>query len=1163
MRSCLVMGTLAERPTCTLPRQTLQEETVRPLSFSQERMWLLDQIDPGTATYNLFHTVDISGPLAPALLARSLDEVVRRHQTLRTTFAAPGGAPEPVVAPAARRPLPLVDLAGLPEPSWGPEVARLSTEERRRPFDLAAEPLFRVALVRLSAGRHAGLLTAHPIVFDGGSSLVLWREVAALYEAFAAGGPSPLPELPLQYADYALWQRLHLAGEVDPWRRELAPPLPVLRLTADFDRASAHGFLAGEVYRVLPAPLAADLRELGGRCGATLSSTLLAAWAAVLGRTGGEEDLLVGTPIESRRPEAEGLIGPFRNTLVLRARPRLDRGYGPLVDEVRAAAAAAAAHQDLPLERLLTALGLPRDPRRAPPFQVMFLLRSQPAPRLSFAGLRIAVSPPDPAADLAGEVFELGLITEERSDPRGEGDGGGGIGLRLAYDALLFTEATAARLLDHLAAFLAAALAAPERPLAELPLLSTSERRQLLAWSDGGEIGKSGEDGQAGAEPPLAHHAFFTQAARTPGAPAIVAESAEGREVSYGELARLVRGLARRLVAQGIGPESRVAIALERSPRMVAAVFAVLTAGGAYVPLDPASPVERLAVILSDIGDMGRDTGQDAGRGAAAAALLTGGGQAAAREAARLAGLPVVDLDEIWPALEAEPASAGEPASDPTLGAGREGLAYVIYTSGSTGAPKGVMIRHGGLASYVLATQRDLALTPSDRMLQFASLSFDASVEEIFCCLASGAALILRNDAMLAGAPAFLGTCASWGVTVCDLPTVFWQELVDRVDADEAAWPPSLRLLVFGGERALPERVARLLRQLGPAVRVINSYGPTEATVAATSHAVHGEPDGPPRPLREFPIGRPLPGARAYVLDGARELCPPGIPGELAIGGESLARGYLGRPDLTARTFLPDPFAGRSGARMYTTGDLARHRLDGWEEGALEYLGRIDRQVKVRGYRIELAEIEGVLAQHPAVAEAAVGIDERRAGERALVAWWAARPGEGATAAELRGFLKERLPEPAVPSLFVLLPALPRNTSGKLDRRALPTPKLEATSAGGYEAPATPAEEAVAYVWRDLLGVPRVGRNDDFFALGGRSLLLPRVRHRLEQELGVRLPLASLLERTTAAALALAAEELLLDELERELGACAAETPEQGHSEYRKVGRKFSSPANR
>jgi amino acid adenylation domain-containing protein len=1133
------------RPTVRPGVTALQEEAVRPLSFAQERMWLLDQIDPGTASCNLFHTVDISGPLAPALLARSLDEVVRRHQALRTTFAAPGGAPAPVVAPAARRPLPLVDLEGLAEPSWRIEAARLATEERRRPFDLAAGPLVRVALLRLAVGRHAGLLAAHAIVFDRGSSLVLWREVAALYEAFAAGRPSPLPEPPWQYVDHALWQRLHLAGEalaaeVDPWRRELAPPLPVLRLPADFDRASAHGFLAGEVHRLAPQPLAAALRELGGRCGATLSSLLLAAWAAVLARTSGEEDILVGMPVESRRPEASGLIGPFRNVLVRRARPRLDRGYGPLVDEVQEAAAGAGAHQDLPLEMLLTALDLPREPRRAPPFQVLFLLRSQPAPPLSFAGLRVAVSPPDPAADLAGEVFELGLIAEDRSDPRGEGDGGGGIGLRLAYDALLFTEATAARLLDHLAALLAAALAAPERPLAELPLLSASERRQLLAWSDGGEAGEAGQDGeagQAGARPPLAHHAFLGQAARTPGAPAVVAE---GQEVSYGELARLVRSLARRLVAQGIGPESRVAIALEGSPRRVAAVLAVLVAGGAYVPLDPASPVERLAVILRDIGrgigrDMGRETGQDSGRGAVAAALLTGGGHAPARAAARLAGLPIVDLDEIWPAVAAEPASGR--ASDPTPGAGREGLAYVIYTSGSTGAPKGVMIRHGGLANYVLAARRDFALTPADRMLQFASLCFDTSVGEIFCGLATGAAIVLRNDAMLTGAPAFLGACASWGVTVLDLPTVFWQELVDRVDAGEAAWPPSLRLFITGGERALPERVARLRRQLGPAVRLVNSYGPTEITVAATSHTLQGEPDGPPRPLRELPIGRPLPGARAYVLDGARELCPPGIPGELAIGGESLARGYLGRPDLTARAFLPDPFAGRSGARMYATGDLARHRLDEGEEGALEYLGRIDRQVKVRGFRIELAEIEGALAQHPAVAEAAVGVDERRAGERALVAWWVARPGEGATAAELRGFLKERLPEPMVPSLFALLPALPRNASGKLDRRALPVPRREATQAGGYEAPATPAEEAVAYVWRDVLGVPRVGRQDDFFALGGRSLLLPRVRHLLEQELGVRLSFASLLERTTAAALALAAEELLLDELERELAA--------------------------
>ena len=806
---------------------------------------------------------------------------------------------------------------------------------------------------------------------------------------------------------------------------------------------------------MLPAPLAAALRELGGRCGATatLASILLAAWAAVLARTSGEEDVLFGTPVESRRPEAEGLIGPFRNVLVRRARPRLDRGYGPLVDEVRQAAAGAGAHQDLPLEMLLTALDLPRDPRRAPPFQVLFLLRSQPAPRLSFAGLRVAVSAPDPAADLAGEVFELGLIVEERSDPRGEGDGDGGIGLRLAYDALLFTEATAARLLDHLAAFLAAALAAPERPLAELPLLSTSERRQLLAWSDGGE---AGEDG---AWPPLAHHAFLAQAARTPGAPAIVAE---GREVSYGELAHLARSLARRLVALGIGPESRVAIALEGSPRRVAAVLAVLAAG------EPTCRSTRRARSSAWPSSSGTSGGTPVGTSGAAPSPRRSSPAAGTRRRARRPGSPACPACTSLtstrsgrpsrPSRRRRASRRADPASEPTPGPSREGLAYIIYTSGSTGAPKGVMIRHGGLASYVLATRRDLALTPADRMLQFASLSFDASAEEIFCCLASGAALILRNDAMLAGAPAFLGACASWGVTVCDLPTVFWQELVDRVDAGEAAWPPSLRLFVTGGERALPERVARLRRQLAPAVRVINSYGPTEVTVAATSHTLHGEPDGPPRPLRELPIGRPLLGARAYVLNGARELCPPGIP-RRARDRRREPRPRLPRAPGPHRPRLPS----RPLRRPLRRADVHHRRSgaasSGWRGGGRARVPRPHRPPGqgAQGVRIELAEIEGALAQHPAVAEAAcVGVDERRAGERERAGRLGGRRGRGRErhgGRAPRVFLKERLPEPMVPP-SPLRPAplaLPRNASGALDRRALPVPKLDATSAGGYE----------------------------------------------------------------------------------------------------------------
>jgi len=730
----------------------------------------------------------------------------------------------------------------------------------------------------------------------------------------------------------------------------------------------------------------------------------------------------------------------------------------------------------------------------------MFLLQDLPAPRLELAGLRLGVSRYEPGVDLAAATCELGLAAAE------VGEGDGGVVLSLDYNRLLFAAATAERLLARLERLLAAASAAPERPLAELPLLADEERRQLLAWSAAG-----GEPEPAAA--PLVERAFASQAARRPEAPAVVHE---GRTLRYGELDRLAGDLARRLRGLGIGPEDRVAIGVERSPRMVVALLAVLRAGGAYVPLDPAHPVERLALILGDVG---------------AAALLTDGRSAAMRQAAALAGVPAIDLAEegapLTPVPRARAAVDSGQAVDP------DQLAYVIYTSGSTGSPKGVMIRHGGLARYVAAARRQLALSPADRVLQFASLGFDTSVEEIFPCLASGAALVLRNDAMLGGADVFLAACAAWGITVCDLPTAFCQELVGMVEAGLGAWPRALRLLIVGGERALPERVARLRRQLGSGVQVLNTYGPTEVTVVATAHAFRGDTQAAGE-LRELPIGRPLAGARVYVLDGFLAPSPPGVPGELCVGGPGVARGYLGRPELTARAFVPDPWSGPPGARMYRTGDLARHLPD----GELEYLGRIDRQVKVRGYRIELGEIEGALAQHPAVGEVAAGVHERRSGDRVLAAWWTARPGRTAAAGELRSFLKERLPEPMVPALFPLLAALPRTASGKIDRRALPAPEgaLEAADEG-FAAPATSTEEMVAGIWCELLGLPRIGRDGDFFALGGRSLLLPRVLHRLEQELGLQVPLRTLIERTTVAALALAIEDLLLDQIERDVAS--------------------------
>ncbi len=1102
-----------------LPRSS--DVSPLPLSFAQERLWLLHQLDPRSAAHNRFHTVALDGPLDLAILARSLAEVVRRHEALRTTFPAAAGVPMQAVAPIspippipppALPPLPRVDLDALPEAARRGEAARLAAEARARPFDLARGPLLRLAVLRLGAREHAGLLALHSIVADCLSSALLLSEVAALYEAFAAGRPSPLPPLPIQPADFALWQR-GVSGEaleaaLDRWRTELAAPLPVLRLAADFDRGAARGFVAGQAFRVLPPPLVDALRELGGRRGATLFASLLAGFSALLGRYGGEEDVLVGAPVSLRhRRELSGLVGLFESTLVLRARPRADRGYAALLDEVREAAGRACAQRDVPLETVLRALDSERDGergrRRAPPFQVVFRLQEPPAPRWEAGGLRLGLSRAEPGADLAAEDFELGLTAETGDD---------GLSLRLDYNRRLFAATTAERLLVHLERLLAAALAAPERPLAELPLLADEERRQLVAWS-----GAGGEPDPAA---PLVDRAIAAQAALRPEAAAVVHEE---QILSYGELDRSAGALARRLRERGIGPEARVALGIERSPRMVVALLAVLRAGAAYVPLDPAHPVERLAGILADVG---------------AAALLADGRPARMRRAAELAGVPAIDL-----AAEDAPAAPRSRAAEPGDGVDPDRLAYVLYTSGSTGAPKGVMIRHGGLARYVAEARRQLALSPDDRVLQFASLGFDTSAEEIFPCLASGAALVLRTDAMLGGADLFLATCEAWGTTVCDLPTAFCQELVSAVEAGLAAWPRALRLLIVGGERALPERVARLRRQLGPGVRALNTYGPTEATVVATAHAFRGASrgdDSTAGELRELPIGRPLPGARAYVLDGFLEPSPPGVPGEICIGGEGVSRGYLGRPDLTARAFVPDPWTGPPGARMYRTGDLARH-LPG---GELEYLGRIDRQVKVRGVRIELGEIEGALAQHPAVGEVAAGVHERRSGDRVLAAWWTARPGRTAAAGELRSFLRERLPEPMVPALFPLLAALPRTASGKIDRRALPAPERPSETAAadeGFAAPATSTEETVAGIWRELLDLPRIGRDGDFFALGGRSLLLPRMRHRLEQELGLEVALHILIERTTVAALALALEELLLDQIERELFGVAIE----------------------
>jgi amino acid adenylation domain-containing protein len=1109
----LASGSGGETASLSIPRRGDATAERAPLSFSQERMWFLDQLDPGTPAYNLFNLVEVKGPLAIPVLRRCLDELVRRHEALRTVFVDSGGKPEQRILAATPFPLPVVDLAGLPAARRGAEVARLEAADHNRPFDLAQGPVFRATLLVLGPAEHAGLFNMHHIVGDGWSWVVLVREIAALYTELAAGRPPALPEPAVQYADFAAWQRGRLQGEVleeelGYWRRQLAGAPPPLRLPADRPRATGQGFVAGGRSRFLPPALAAALKALADREGVTPFMLLLAGYLTLLYRYTGEQDLLVGVPIANRtHREIEGLIGFFLNTLVLRTQTSGELSFRDLLARVREVAGGAYAHQDLPLEMVLQAIQADRGTGQAAPFSpfsVMFQVQNLPEPRLEFAGLTLQASRAGQQSQLSAEIFDLCLVLEP---------GETGIDVWAIYNERFFESATIERLLARFETLLAGAAAAPELSLDALPLASPAERAEVLAW---------GMAPPAPPEPPV-HRAFERQASVTPDAVALVAGEDGEIVVTYGELDSRANRLAHYLRRLGVGPETRVAICLERSPDLIVGLFAILKAGGAYVPLDPAYPRERLDYLLADT---------DAPVLVTETRLLAGFGEAA------LSRVQAICLDASRDAIAECPESAPEDWLLP------ERLAYVIYTSGSTGRPKGVMIQHGSLASFTASIRRECSIGPVDRVLQFASFSFDTSVEEIFPCLTIGGTLVLRSQDMLRSSADFLAACRARGITLLDLPTAYWHGLAADLAAGEE-WPPAMRRVIVGGERALPERVAAWRRRFGSSVQLWNTYGPTECTVTATAFDLGNLPDSQ-EIHGEVPLGRPIAGGRAYVLDPRLEPAPDGVPGELCLGGAGVARGYLGRPDLTAALFLPDPFAGVAGARLYRTGDLVR-----WLPTAnLEFLGRIDRQVKVRGFRVELGEIETALAEHPGVREVAVLAREDQPRERRLVAYVAPHAGREVQAGELRAFLKERLPEHMVPVAFVTLAALPLNASGKVDRRALPAPDASRPElAAEYVAPGTPAEEGVAAIWCEVLGLELVGVHDDFYELGGHSLLLPQVMHRLRRDFEVEVPLRSLVEETTVAGLALTVEELLLEQIERELALSGDDRLEESVAE--------------
>jgi amino acid adenylation domain-containing protein len=1035
------------------------------LSFAQQRLWFLDQWQPGTGVYNIAAAMRLSGPLDGAALERSLREIVRRHEVLRTTFPSARGQPAQVIAQDLPLRLPLTDLGGLPEGEREAEARRLAAEVARAPFDLACGPLLRVKLVRLGDEEHLFLVAMHHIVSDGWSIGVLNREVAALYGAYAAGGESPLPELPLQYADYAAWQRRRLQGaalqeQLDYWRGRLAGAPAALDLPTDRPRPAAPSYRGATLRFELPGSFAEAARALARREGCTLYMVLLAAFQALLHRYSGQDDFCVGTPIAGRgRPEAEGLVGCFVNTLVLRGDLSGDPSFAELLGRAREACLGAYAHQDVPFERLVEELQPKRDRSRSPLFQVMFALQNAPQQALELAGLRLA--PWD--IDTATSKFDLTLrLAEWEGGLRGE----------LEYSTELYEPGTAERLVGHYRALLEGATADPGRRVSELPLPTRPELDQLSAWND------------TRVDYPREHLLHRLVQEQTRCSPEATAVTCEGRSLTYRQLERRAALLAGRLAALGVGPDARVGVCMERSCELAVALLGVLQAGGAYVPLDPDYPAERLAFMLAD---------------AAPAVLLT---------QPRLAGrLPqhaaeVLCLDLGWGA-GADAAAPPEPAVTP------ESLAYVIYTSGSTGRPKGAMNTHRGICNRLLWMQQQYRLGPADCVLQKTPFSFDVSVWEFFWPLLAGARLVLARPGGHKD-PAYLaGLIHDERVTVCHfVPSMLRAFLLEPGLERRCA---GLRDVMCSGEALPYELQARFFARLG--CRLHNLYGPTEAAVDVTYWECRR---GDPRRL--VPIGRPVANTQMYVLDRHDRPLPVGVPGELYIGGVQLARGYLNRPGLTAERFITHPELGR----LYRTGDVGCWLAD----GALEYLGRTDHQVKLRGCRIELGEVEAALAQHPGVREAVAAAREDAPGDQRLVAYLVPGAAAGVSAEELRAFLRGKLPEQAVPSAFVVLDSLPLSPNGKVDRKALPAPeRARPELEEAYVAPQGPVEEEVARVWAEVLGVERVGAQDNFFVLGGHSLLATQVLSHLRQAFPVNIPLHRLFEEPTVANLARAITE--------------------------------------
>ncbi len=1028
-----------------------------PLSPGQERLWFLDQLNPGNHFYSIHHALRIDAPLDPAALARALNQIVRRHESLRTTFESVDGRPLQVVAPTLTLDVPVVDLRSLGAAA-GDRALELATAEARKPFDLTTGPLLRVMAIRVGQRRWVIALTIHHIIADAWSVRVLLDELGTLYEAEVKGRPASLPPLPVQIVNVALWQREQLASDrsaadLRVWLDHLAD-LSTLELPTDRPRPPTQTFVGAiRPFRFGPE-IVERVRELAAQQGATLFMGLLTGFAALLARYSGQEEFPVATFSAGRnRPELEPLIGFLVNTLILRLDLRGDPTFREALRRTREVALDAYARQEVPFERLVEALAPPRDPSRNPLVQVAFQLFGRQARKLAAS----SAAPETLMIERGAAVFDMVVSGWDEAE--------GSVVGHVEFNTDLYDEATIDRMLRHYERLLAAATTATDRPLSELGILAPEERAQLEAWN--------------ATEAPYPDvglvELFVAQAAKTPDATALIADG--GRPVSYRQLDATSTQLALHLGSLGIGPESFVGLCAERSPALLTGVLAILKAGGAYLPLDPANPRERLAMMVGE---------------ARPAAILA---QRALHARLPAIDAPIVWLDDPVPDPGSRPCSLRK--SDPRR------LAYVIFTSGSTGTPKGAMNTTEGIVNRLHWMQERYRLDGSDRVVVKTPISFDVSVWELIWPLLTGAAIVIARPGGHREPHYLVDLFERHAVTTAHFVPSMLRAFLAEPGVDRCK---ALRRIICSGE-ALSLDLQKAFFERLPWSELHNLYGPTEAAIDVTAWQCDAADTHP-----FVPIGRPIHNIECHVVDGRLRPLPIGVPGELCLAGVGLARGYLNRPELTAERFVTDPL--NPDRRFYRTGDRARWTAD----GVLQYLGRLDTQVKIRGVRIEIGEVERALGDLPDVAAAAVDARPDPTGGVRLVAYVVPRVGSKPSLGAIRDALGDRLPETFLPGALVLLDALPLTTSGKLDRRALPDPEAEAIA--DAVPPRDDLERVLAEVWAEVLARDGFGVHDSFFGLGGHSLLATQVVSRIRTRIGVDMPLRHMFERPTIARLA-------------------------------------------